>query len=88
MQSCDLSHFLEILELGLSSLLSPLGTVDPCGEDVLSECSTSLSPEDLIFQGHPPYLSSGQASPWELDHPKFLQTPHWDVFWLILGHSA
>jgi hypothetical protein len=35
-----------------------------------------LSPEELIFQGCPPYLSSGQSSPWELDHPKFLQTPH------------
>jgi hypothetical protein len=50
--------------------------------------SLSLSPKDLIFQGCPPYLSSGQASPWELDHPKFLQTPHWDVFWPILGPYA
>jgi hypothetical protein len=45
----------------------------------------SLSPEDLIFWGCPPYLSSDQASPWELDLPEFLQTPHWDVSWPTLG---
>jgi hypothetical protein len=44
-----------------------------------------LSPEQLVFWGWPAYLSSGQASPWELGHPKFLQTPHWYVFWPILG---
>jgi hypothetical protein len=52
----------------------PLGTVH-----------LSLSPEDLIFQGLPPYLSSDRASPWKLDHPKFPQTSHWDVSWPTLG---
>jgi hypothetical protein len=57
------------LVLGHSSLSSrelgsPLGTVDtpvvktfPLGVVL----HVSLSPEDLIFQGRPPYLSSGQA---------------------------
>jgi hypothetical protein len=66
MQSYDLSHFLKILPLGLGLLLS-LGTRFPCrdyGPPVvkmffLGVPHLSLSPEDLIFQGHPPYLSSG-----------------------------
>jgi hypothetical protein len=90
----SLSHFLEILVLGLGSLLS-LGTGFPSRDceplwwrHSLWVLHISLSLEDLIFQGCLPYLSSGQASPWELDHPKFLQTPHWDVFWPILGPYA
>jgi hypothetical protein len=64
MQSHDLSlHFLEILALGLSSILC-LGTRFPnrnCGTPWW-RCSLwvlhiSLSPEELIFQGCPPYLS-------------------------------
>jgi hypothetical protein len=65
-----LSHFLENPSAGLQFALS-LGTGfptrycgPPCGEDVPSGGCVphfSLSPEDLIFQGHPPYLSSGQA---------------------------
>jgi hypothetical protein len=94
-QSCDLSRFLKILALGLGSLLS-LGTGFPtrdCGPPMVKTFPLgvphfSLSPEDLIFQGCLPYLSSGQASPWELDHPKFLQTPHWDVSWTTLGPST
>jgi hypothetical protein len=33
-------------------------------------------------------LSSVQASWTELDCPKFLQTPHWDVSWPTLGLFA
>jgi hypothetical protein len=29
-----------------------------------------------------------RPSPWELDHPKFLQTLHWDVSWPTLDPSA
>jgi hypothetical protein len=29
----------------------------------------------LIFRGCPPYLSSGQASPWELDLPNSFRLP-------------
>jgi hypothetical protein len=96
MQSHDLSHFLEILALGLGSFPS-LGTGFPTRDSGplwwrhflwVLHISLSLSPEDLIFWGCPPYLSSGQASPWELDRPKFLQTPHWDVSWPTLGPST
>jgi hypothetical protein len=70
MLSCGFSLISsKTLALGHSSLYvwelgSPLGTVDcPRGEDIPSGCSTflSLSPEDLIFWGRLPYLSSGQA---------------------------
>jgi hypothetical protein len=64
-----LSHFLEILVLGLGSLLS-VGTRFPTRDfgPPYGRCSSQvlhiyfLSPEDLIFWGCPPYLSSGQAS--------------------------
>jgi hypothetical protein len=84
MLSCGFSLISsKTLALGHSSLYvwelgSPLGTVDcPRGEDIPSGCSTflSLSPEDLIFWGRLPYLSSGQASSWELDHPHSFRLP-------------
>jgi hypothetical protein len=49
---------------------------------------SSTSTEELIFWGHLPYLSSGQALPWRLDFTKFLHTPHWDVSWPTLGPST
>jgi hypothetical protein len=72
MLSCGLSLISsKTLALGRSSLLSrelgsPLGTVNaPVVKTfllgVVFYISLSLSPEDLIFWGHPPYLSSGQA---------------------------
>jgi hypothetical protein len=70
MLSCGLSHFLENPST-MSQIALSLGTGfptrvcgHPCGEDVPSGCCVphfSLSPEDLIFWGCPPYLSSGQA---------------------------
>jgi hypothetical protein len=96
--SCGLSLISsKTLVLGHSLLLSwepgsPLGTVEPpwSRSSLWGLFSTflSLSPEDLIFRGHLPYLSSGQAFTMELDCPKFLQTPQWDVSWPTLGSSA
>jgi hypothetical protein len=80
------SHFLEILVLGFSSLpwgLGPLELWAPSEGEVPPRSPTS-TPEEPISH----ILSSVQASPWELDHSKSLQTPHWDVSWPTLGPFA
>jgi hypothetical protein len=82
-QSCDLT-FSFPLELGLS-LLSSLGTGSPKTVEPSDGDVPLLSPEEPISWGHPPYLSSGQFSPWRLDCHKFPQTPHRDVSWATLG---
>jgi hypothetical protein len=58
--------------------------VGPCDEDVPPRCSTSTLSWGTDILG----MSSDQASPWILDHPKFLRTPHWDVSWPTLGPST
>jgi hypothetical protein len=93
----SLSHFLENCSTR-SQLTLSLGTgfptrdcVHPSGKDVPSGCCVphfSLSPEDLIFRGCCHISPQVRPSPWELNHPKFLQTPHWDVSRPTLGLSA
>jgi hypothetical protein len=86
----SLSHFLEILVLGLGSL-SSLGTgyprtVDPWWWRHPSQEVHLYSLLRNWYLGDAHHiLSLVQASLWRLDHPKFLQTPHWDVSWPTLG---
>jgi hypothetical protein len=99
MLSCglSLSNFLKNPSARLQLALS-LGTGFPTrdcghsrGEDVPSRhCIPhfSLSLEDLIFWDNCHISPQVRPSPWKLDHPKFLQTPHWDVSWPTLGPSA
>jgi hypothetical protein len=86
----SLSHFLEILALGLGSL-SSLGTgspriVGPWWQKYPSWESHLYSfLRDRYLRDTHHILSSVQDSSWRLDHPIFLQTPHWDVSWSTLG---
>jgi hypothetical protein len=77
----SLSHFLKILALGLSSLsLLGLWAPSPSWEFHLYSLLRNRYRGDAHH-----ILSSVQASPWELDHPKFTHTLHWDVSWPTLG---
>jgi hypothetical protein len=79
--------------LSSRELGSPLGTVDSSGsEDVLSggfflHFSLSLL-RAWYFRDARHISPQVRPSPWELDRPKFLQTPQWDVSWPTLGPSA
>jgi hypothetical protein len=88
---------LKTLALGCSSLWS-LETGFPtrdCGPPMVKTFPLgivfhiSLSLLRIWYFGDARHISPQvRPSPWELDHPKFLQTPHWDVSWPTLDPSA